>query len=217
MLLIRQGFLSPTLCRNLIAGFQQISETYTEADDYVRRYEDRTSICGIAIKRAGIDGVSDELNEIRQRAADALCRFYGVVGPTHIDFTLAAEMRAGDCLPAHADNESCNDDGVWTPNHTSYHHCAAQLYLNNCGIDYEGGLLRFPSFEQEIIPKAGMLVGFMCDRNYQHEVTPIQHGRRYAISIWVTQDAEHEEDWDQTVTEPHPLRDPGEHSLTPDV
>lgn len=196
MLLIRHGFLSPTLCRDLIAGFQQISETYTKEDDYVRRCEHRTSICGIAIKRAGIDGVSDEINEIRHRAADALCRFYGIAGPIHIDFTLATEMRVGDCLPAHADNESCNDDGVWTPNHTSYHHSAALLYLNNCGIDYEGGLLRFPSFEQEIIPQAGMLVGFMSDRNYQHEVTPVQHGRRYAISIWVTQDAERAEYWD---------------------
>lgn len=195
MLLIRHGFLSPTLCRNLIAGFQQISETYTKEDDYVRKYEDRTSICGIAIKRAGIDGVSDEINEIRQRAADALGRFYGA-GPIHIDFTLATEMRVGDCLPAHADNESCNDDGVWTPNHTSYHYGTALLYLNNCGVDYEGGVLRFPSFDQEITPQAGMLVGFMCDRNYQHEVTQIQHGRRYAISIWVTQNAERAEFWD---------------------
>ena len=196
MLLIRHGFLSPTLCRNLIAGFQQISETYEEADDYVRRNEDRTSICGIAIKRAGIDGVSDEISEIRQRAADALSRFNGIAGPTHIDFTLATEMRVGDFQPTHADNEACNDDGVWTPNHTSYHHSTALLYLNNCGVDYEGGLLRFPSFEQEIIPRAGMLVGFMSDRNYQHEVTPIQHGRRYAISVWVTLDAEHAEFWE---------------------
>lgn len=196
MLLIRHGFLSPTLCRNLIAGLQQISETYTKADDYVRRYEHRTSICGIAIKRAGIDGVSDKIIEIRRRAADEVCRFYGTAGPIHIDFTLATEMRVGDCLPVHADNESCNDDGVWTPNHTSYHHSAALLYLNDCGIDYEGGVVRFPSFEQEIIPQAGMLVGFMCDRKYQHEVTPIQRGQRYAITIWVTQDAEHAEYWE---------------------
>jgi predicted 2-oxoglutarate/Fe(II)-dependent dioxygenase YbiX len=196
MLLIQPGFISPALCRNLIAGFQQISETYTKEDDYVRRYEHRTVICGIALKRAGIDGLSDEINEIRQRAADALREFYGVAGPIHIDFTLATEMREGGHLPAHADNESCNDDGVWTPNHTSYHHSTALLYLNNYGIDYEGGLLRFPSLEQEIIPQAGMLVGFMGDRNYQHEVTPILRGQRYAISVWVTQDAEHAEYWD---------------------
>ena len=196
MLLIRHGFLYATLCRNLIADFQQISETYAKADDYVRRYEHRTSICGIAIKRAGIEGVSDQINEIRQRATDALCQHFGFASPTYIDFTLAAEMRVGDCLPAHADSESCNEDGVWTPNHTSYHHGAALLYLNDCGVDYEGGVLRFPSFKQEIIPQAGMLVGFMCDRSYQHEVTPVQEGRRYAISIWVTQDAEHAEYWD---------------------
>jgi predicted 2-oxoglutarate/Fe(II)-dependent dioxygenase YbiX len=195
-LLIRCGFLSPTLCRDLIAGLQQISETYTKLDDYVRRYEHRTSICGIAIRRAGIDGVSDQINEIRERGADALCRFYDFSDPTHIDFTLATEMREGDCHPTHADNESRTEDGIWTPNHTSYHHAAALIYLNNCGIDYEGGRLRFPAFEQEIIPQAGMLVGFMCDRTYQHEVTPIQHGRRYAISIWVTQDAERAEYWD---------------------
>jgi predicted 2-oxoglutarate/Fe(II)-dependent dioxygenase YbiX len=196
MLLIRHGFLSPTLCRNLIAGFQQISDTYTEVDDYVRRYEQRTSIRGIAIKRAGIDGVSDEINEIRQRAADALCRFYRIAGPIYIDFTLASEMRVGDFAPVHADNESRDEEGVWTPNHTSFHHSTAMLYLNNCGIDYEGGLLRFPSFEQEIIPRAGMLVGFMSDRNYLHEVTPIRNGQRYAISIWVTLDAEHSEYWE---------------------
>ena len=195
MLLMRHGFLSPTLCRDLIAGFQKISDTYTRADDYVRRWEHRTSICGIAIKRAGIEGVSDQITEIRQRAADALCGFYGVTEATHIDFTLATEMRVGDCHPAHADNESCNDDGVWTPNHTSYHHSTALLYLNNSGIDYEGGVLRFPTFEHEIIPQAGMLVGFRCDRTYQHEVTPTQSGRRYAISIWVTQEAERAERW----------------------
>jgi predicted 2-oxoglutarate/Fe(II)-dependent dioxygenase YbiX len=196
MLLIQHGFLSPTLCRRLVAGFQQISETYEKADDYVRRYEHRTSICGIAIKRAGIEGVSEEIGEIRQRAADALCRFYDFAVPTHIDFTLATEMRMGDCHPAHADNESCNDEGVWTANHTSYHCGAALLYLNNSGVDYEGGVLRFSSLEREIAPQAGMLVGFMCDRNYQHEVTPVQQGKRYAISIWVTRDAAHAEYWD---------------------
>ena len=196
MLLIQHAFLSNALCRDLIAGLRQISETYEKADDYVRRYEGRTSICGIAIKRAEIEGVSDQISEIRQRAADALREFYDFAVPTHIDFTLATEMRVGDCHPAHADSESCNDKGVWTANHTSYHYGAALLYLNNSGVDYEGGVLRFPSLEQEIIPQAGMLVGFMCDRNYRHEVTPIQHGRRYAISIWVTQDAEHAESWD---------------------
>jgi len=196
MLLVQYEFLSSTLCRDLIAGFQQISETYEKADDYVRLYEHRTSICGLAINRAEIEGVSDQISEIRGRAADALRQFYGFVVPTHIDFTLATEMRVGDCHPAHADSESCNDDGVWTPNHTSYHYGAALLYLNDSGVDYEGGVLRFPSREQEIIPQAGMLVGFMCDRNYLHEVTPVLKGRRYAISIWVTREREHEEYWD---------------------
>jgi predicted 2-oxoglutarate/Fe(II)-dependent dioxygenase YbiX len=196
MLLIQHGFLSSTLCRQLIAGLQQISETYEKADDYVRRYEHRTSICGIAIKRAEIQGVSEQISEIRQRASDALRQFYDFADPTHIDFTLATEMRVGDCHPAHADSESRNDEGLWTANHTSYHYSAALLYLNDSGVDYEGGVLRFPSLEQEIIPQAGMLVGFMCDRNYQHEVTPIQQGRRYAISIWVTRDGEHAEYWD---------------------
>ncbi len=196
MLLIQHGFLSSTVCRDLIAGLKQISETYEKADDYVRRYEYRTSICGIAIKRAEIEGVSDRISEIRQCAADALRQFYDFVVPTHIDFTLATEMRVGDCHPVHADSESRNDEGVWTANHTSYHYGAALLYLNNCGIDYEGGVLRFPSLEQEIIPQAGMLVGFICDRKYQHEVTPILRGTRYAISVWVTRDAAHAEYWD---------------------
>lgn len=196
MLLIRHEFVPPTLCCELIAAFQQISETYTHTDDYVRRWPYRTSICGVVIKRRAIESVSERLTEIRRRAADALCRFYGVTGPTHIDFTLATEMRDGDYHPPHADNEACNADGVWAPNHTSHHHCVAMLYLNNCGTDYEGGRLRFPSFEQEIIPQAGMLVGFMCDRKYQHEVTPVQQGRRYAITVWVTKDAERAEQWD---------------------
>src|SRR5258708_16600204 len=99
MLLIQHGFLCPSLCRDLIAGFQQISKTYEKADDYVRRYEHRTSICGLAIKRAAIEAVSEQICEIRQRAADAVGQFYDFSVPIHIDFTLATEIPLGDCAP----------------------------------------------------------------------------------------------------------------------
>jgi len=51
------------------------------------------------------------------------------------------------------------------PNHTSLSSQYRSALPEQCGIDYEGGVLRFPPFEQEIIPQAECWVGFMCDRN----------------------------------------------------
>ena len=95
----------------------------------------------------------------------------------------------------HADNQEYTDEGGWLPNHTPYHHCTAILYLNSCGADYEGGLLRFSSTQQEVIPQKGLLVGFLSGPEYQHEVTRIQRGFRYNISVWVTLDSARAECW----------------------
>ena len=58
------------------------------------------------------------------------------------------------------------------------------LYLSEQGDEFDGGLIRFPKLKSEIVPRAGMLVGFLTGLEYQHEVTPVAHGQRDAVAFW---------------------------------
>ena len=195
MVLTCPGFISRSFSDKLIEAFQYVSKNHGSSDGHVRKWQYRTAISAVLLREAGIRGLDARLGRIRQKAAAVVTRFYGISAPAHIDYTLMSEMKAGDCVPSHADNEKRTRNGVWRPNHTPYHHCTAVLYLNTCGVDYEGGLLRFPSTQQQIIPKSGLLVGFLSNREYEHEVTRVQSGRRYSISIWVSLDSRRAEDW----------------------
>jgi predicted 2-oxoglutarate/Fe(II)-dependent dioxygenase YbiX len=195
-LLIKPDFLSQDFCCELIAAFQKVSDAYGPADDYVRRWPYRTSIWGPTMRQRVENGLGERLSEIREKVVDEVCSFYQVAGPTYVDFTLFTEMMFGDCHPLHADNEVRDENGAWVPNHTSFHHCVGVLYLNDCGRDYEGGVVRIPSLKFEMAPQTGLLLGFLCGHDYQHEVTAIQSGRRYTIAIWITRDSEHAELWE---------------------
>jgi predicted 2-oxoglutarate/Fe(II)-dependent dioxygenase YbiX len=195
MLLTRRGFISQSFSDKLIKAFQHVSANHGSSDGHVRKWQYRTAISAVLLREAGIRGLDTRLDRIRQKAAGVVTRFYGISFPAHIDYTLMSEMKVGDCVPPHADNEKRTKRGVWRPNHTPYHHCTAVLYLNTCGVDYEGGLLRFPSTQQQIIPQRGLLVGFLSNREYEHEVTPVRRGCRYSISIWVSLDPKRAESW----------------------
>jgi predicted 2-oxoglutarate/Fe(II)-dependent dioxygenase YbiX len=196
VLLIRPGFISQSISDELIAAFRQIDKNWVSGDSHVRRWPYRTAISAVLLKEAGIRGLDERLSKVRQQAADAVCEFYGLSDATYIDYTLMTEMKVGDSVPMHADNQEYSDKGEWLPNHTHYHHCTANLYLNTCDVDYEGGLLRFSSIQEEVVPQKGLLVGFLSGREYQHEVTPIKNGCRYNISVWVTLDPARAECWD---------------------
>ena len=138
--------------------------------------------------------MSDRLGEVREAVLAALQSFFGEPD-LRVEFTLLTEMRAGDSHALHADNERSAGSGQWVPNHTPWRAYAAMVYLNTSGVDYYGGVLRFPAVAQEVAPCAGELVGFSCGREREHEVTPIEDGKRYSISMWLTRDGGRAEHW----------------------
>ena len=104
------------------------------------------------------------------------------------EYSLVTQMREGGFHTRHADNERLVGS-QWQDNHTPQRAFTSMIYLNTCGDDYEGGELNFPTKDRMISPEAGMLVGFPCHHEFEHEVFPVTNGLRYAISIWYTRDA----------------------------
>jgi hypothetical protein len=84
----------------------------------------------------------------------------------------------GAFAPLHSDNT--DKDGNFGAFERSRY--AAFLYLND---DFEGGLLKFPDRDVEVLPKVGMLAAFNGSHSNMHEVTLITKGIRYTLgSFW---------------------------------
>jgi len=78
---------------------------------------------------------------------------------------------------------------------------SALLYLNDCGVDYEGGEFVFknslewqkdddPCYGDDwvIAPSCGTMVSFDSGKGNVHGVNRVAKGRRYAMTIWFTLD-----------------------------
>src|SRR5262245_17924737 len=106
MVLIRPNFISQNLCDELIAAFQHISAKYESDGGHVRKWPYRTAISAALLREAGVPGLDARLDKVRQDAADVVAKFYSISDPTYIDYTLMSEMKFGDRLTFHADNEA---------------------------------------------------------------------------------------------------------------
>ena len=195
MLLIHRDFSSPDNCEELVCGFLQASKEALPHDFDVTRMSNRTEISCRYFNRRGPIQVRDLFTIIRQQAVSKIAQFFEIEKPCYVEFTLLTEMRAGDCHILHADNQRQESNGEWVPNHTPWRDYTAILYLNNYEKDFRGGLVRFPSLGQEVAPERGLLIGFPCGHRYQHEVTMVQEGCRYALSMWLTLRPESAEYW----------------------
>jgi len=83
--------------------------------------------------------------------------------------------------PVHADSSEL--DG--TPYHEGEEmEYSALIYLNDYGVDYEGGELIFPLQELTIRPTKGMIVFFKGDTTNPHEVTEITKGERRVVVLF---------------------------------
>jgi hypothetical protein len=130
--------------------------------------------------------------EVFERVVDTRNRIVatmrqGFSAATFPDLTLLSEMRIGDSHPLHADAEQETADG-WKPNHAFWLTHAGLLYLNTCGIDYEGGLLELPTVGRTIAPARGMLVAFPSGRRHVHRVSEVTAGVRRTLTVWLTMD-----------------------------
>lgn len=187
------GFVAPALCADVIDVLREIGRSDNGG---VRKTATRLEVPCRMLRDAGPPEVERWLQQFRIDARDELSGFYGVDPELHVEFSLFSEMLPGDSHPRHADAVKPGPFGLWVPNHTPWRAYTAMLYLNTCGEDYGGGCLRFPGIGREIVPSAGLFVGFTCGGVHEHEVAPVEWGSRYAISIWTTHDPSRAERWE---------------------
>jgi hypothetical protein len=107
-------------------------------------------------------------------------RTHFALPPLCIDYCAYTRIEPGGSHPLHADSEAL--DGA--PNHTPHRIASAMLYLSESEMDFEGGTLRFPKLGIEVPPRIGLLVGFLTNLEYQHEVPSVTTGVRDAVAMW---------------------------------
>lgn len=67
--------------------------------------------------------------------------------------------------------------------HPNYHRRVSMVYYMN--EDYQGGEISFPRFDLTYKPKADELLLFPSGYTYNHSVSPVSSGVRYAIVGWI--------------------------------
>jgi hypothetical protein len=67
--------------------------------------------------------------------------------------------------------------------HPSYHRRVSSVYYIN--DDYEGGEINFPRFNISYKPKANEMIVFPSTYVYNHSVSEVTNGTRYAVVSWV--------------------------------
>ena len=88
----------------------------------------------------------------------------------------------GQHIGPHCDDQVPWEWGTRPQNQVSMHNStSANLYLNTCGVDYEGGEMNFPSIPHKYSPKAGDVIMYPSNYIGRHEVLPVTSGSRYAF------------------------------------
>jgi hypothetical protein len=67
--------------------------------------------------------------------------------------------------------------------HPSYHRRVSTVYYLN--DNYEGGEINFPRFNITFKPKANQMLVFPSTYVYNHSVSPVIKGERYAVVSWM--------------------------------
>ena len=67
--------------------------------------------------------------------------------------------------------------------HPDYHRRISTLYYIN--DDYSGGEINFPRFNLSFKPKANQMIIFPSTYVYNHSVSPVTEGERYAVVSWM--------------------------------
>ena len=67
--------------------------------------------------------------------------------------------------------------------HPSYHRRISTVYYLN--ENYTGGEINFPRFNVTLKPKANQMIVFPSTYVYNHSVSPVIEGERYAVVSWM--------------------------------
>lgn len=128
-----------------------------------------------------LSGVNPAFVEpIAGRASQLLLEQWPELPALELDYLAYTRMTIGGRHNLHADGFKL--DG--TPNHTPQRIATAMVYLSDGQSDFAGGLIRFPGLRAEIVPRVGLLVGFLTTVEFAHDVTPVASGVRDALAVW---------------------------------
>lgn len=67
--------------------------------------------------------------------------------------------------------------------HQDYHRRVSTVYYLN--ENYTGGEINFPRFDIVFKPKANQMIVFPSTYVYNHSVSPVIEGERYAVVSWM--------------------------------
>lgn len=95
---------------------------------------------------------------------------YGVYFPDHDDYQIL-KYGKGQKFTNHIDD------------HPKYHRRLSSVYYIN--DNYDGGEINFPRFNISYKPKANQMIIFPSTYVYNHSVSPVIDGTRYAVVSWI--------------------------------
>lgn len=113
-----------------------------------------------------------------------LFAMYPITDPLKTDYVVFSRMYPGGFHKLHADATTLEGKD----NHCPWRVATAMLYLGEWWTDFTGGELIFPVMGTRIKAKPGMLVGFLCGLDHQHEVPEVESGVRDSIAFWFRTD-----------------------------
>jgi hypothetical protein len=96
--------------------------------------------------------------------------FYGIFSEWHDSYGIL-KYGEGQQFTNHIDD------------HPSYHRRVSTVYYLN--DNYTGGEINFPRFNITFKPKANQMILFPSTYVYNHYVSPVIHGERYAVVSWL--------------------------------
>lgn len=91
----------------------------------------------------------------------------------------------GASNPLHADSTKLDGSPIQEDGTPEELEWSGLLYLNTHGEDFEGGMISWPEFDIDYLPKAGDLVLFKGDVEHRHGVSEVTSGeRRNIVFFW---------------------------------
>lgn len=169
-LLTAPDFLPPARCRGLRAAYEAgVRSGRVRPTPRAGR--------GAVVPLAAVTA-EPAVSDLPARLAAALRGAFPPLPPLAVETALYTRMGPGDSHPLHADAETAGG----TPNHTPQRVASAMLYLND---DFAGGAIYFPGLgNRAVIPRPGLMLGFLTSWAYRHAVEPVTAGTRDALAFW---------------------------------
>jgi hypothetical protein len=180
-IVVYENFITPEESAKIIKVLDTVAENGTITWMPISFYESYSSILPQdGDSEITAEGLPDDIfSEIKKGIIKAVASVHEIDPTTVVQIGYHTQKwEPGAYARIHSDNT--DQHGNSGPFARSRY--AAFLYLNE---NFEGGILKFPKQDVEIVPKVGMLAAFDGGFNNMHEVTLIESGVRYTIgSFW---------------------------------